>query len=194
MRMARADREAQLMDIAEAVLVERGYLATTVDEIAERAGITKPVIYDHFGSKDGLLQRVIAQAHEELADATREAYAEIGDTRDARLVVRVSLTAWFSFVDSHRGSFALLREERSLSLVRVEKIRVDHAALLAAALKETDACADLPQHRLEGIAHALVGMGERYAVWRLDHPQISAEHAVEELTDLMWHGIRPSAG
>lgn len=192
--MARADREAQLLEVAETVLVQRGYLATTVEEIAERAGITKPVIYDHFGSKDGLLQRVITKAHEDLEEATAAAYAEMGSTRDAHLVVRVSLVAWFEFIDSHRGSFALLHEERNLSLGRVEKIRVTHASLLAAALRETDACARFPQYRLEGIAHALVGMGERYAIWRLDHPHISIEEAVDGLTDLIWSGIRPSEG
>lgn len=190
-RMARADREAQLLEIAERVLVERGYLATTVEEIADRAGITKPVIYDHFGSKDGLLQRVITRAHEELEQATVTAYAAMGSTRDARLVVEVSLTAWFEFIDSHRGSFALLREERTLSLGRVEKIRVDQASLVVAALGDTDDFDGVSQRRLEGIAHALVGMSERYAIWRLDHPKISAQEAVEELSELIWNGIRP---
>lgn len=192
--MSRADRKEQLLRIAESVIVERGYLATTVEEIAERAGITKPVIYDHFGSKDGLLQEVITQAHAELAETTAAAYASMGDSRDAHLVVRVFLTAWFDFIDSHRGSFALLREERSLSLGRLEKIRVDHASLLAVALKATDACEELSERRLEGIAHALVGMGERYAIWRLDRPEISAQDAVEELTALTWSGIRASGG
>lgn len=194
MRMARADREAQLMDIAEAVLVERGYLATTVEEIADRAGITKPVIYDHFGSKDGLLQRVISRAHEDLEEVTVAAYTEMGPARDARLVVQVCLSSWFQFIDSHRGSFALLREEQSLSLGETQKSRADQTALLAAALKDTDDFAGASRRRLEGVAHALVGMSERYAIWRLDHPEISPQEAVEDLGDLIWNGLRAAKG
>lgn len=192
LRMARADREIQLLEIAEGVLVERGYLATTVEEIAARAGITKPVIYDHFGSKDGLLQRVITRAHEELEQATVRAYAAMGSTRDAQLVVLVSLTAWFQVIDSHRGSLALLREEPTLSWGRAEQTRVDQAALLVAALMDTDEFTGVAKQRIEGIAHAVVGMCERYAIWRLDHPQLSAQEAVEELSNLICSGIRPS--
>ena len=60
--MSRAERERQLLEVAEQVLVEQGYAATTMDEIARRAGVTKPLLYDHFGSKDALLAGVLLAA------------------------------------------------------------------------------------------------------------------------------------
>ena len=192
--MARAEREAQLLQIAEEGLVERGYLATTVEEIAERAGITKPVIYDHFGSKDGLLQRVIARAHEQLEGVTRQAYEEMGNTRDGELVVRTTLSAWFEFVDYHRGGLSLLQEGSTMTADSLEKVRVASAALLFEALKNTDAFEDADPDALEALAHAIVGASERYAMWRLFHPHVSAQQAVDELTDFIWNGIRPREG
>ena len=60
--MARADRRDQLLDTAQEVFVERGYGPTSMDDVAEAAGVTKPVLYDHFGSKDGLLAAVVERA------------------------------------------------------------------------------------------------------------------------------------
>ncbi|HEY2101407.1 MAG TPA: helix-turn-helix domain-containing protein, partial [Pseudonocardia sp.] len=54
-RVSRAERERQILDAASAVFAERGYQAASMDAVAERVGVTKPVLYDHFGSKEGLL-------------------------------------------------------------------------------------------------------------------------------------------
>jgi len=194
LRMARAEREAQLLDIAEEVLAERGYLATTVEEIAERAGITKPVIYDHFGSKDGLLLRVIVRTHEALEAATRAAFEEMGSTHDAERILRATLTVWFEFVDSHRGGLRLLQEGQMVAQNELERIKVTQAALLVGALQNTDAFGDAEPHGLEALVHAIVGASERYAMWRLFHPHVSAQQAVDELTDFIWNGIRPREG
>ncbi|MDO5503493.1 MAG: TetR/AcrR family transcriptional regulator [Actinomycetia bacterium] len=189
--MPRAQREAQLIDIAEKVLVERGYLDTTVEEIAERAGITKPVIYDHFGSKDGLLGRVITRAHEELEAATTAAYEAMADPEDARAFIYVTQLAWFTFIDQHSGSYALLRQDGELSRGKVERIRVKQAELVAEALGRTREFAATDQRRRLIMAGLLVAASERYATWWLDNRDLSHEEAAEELTDLIWKGFCP---
>lgn len=191
--MTRPEREAQLLQVAEEVLVERGYQDTTIEEIAERAGITKPVIYDHFKSKDELLLRVITRAHAELEWATVAAAREVSDPSDAEELVSVVTRAWFEFIDGHRAAFALMRQERYLALGQVERIRVDQSRVLAGALRRTRQFADLAEERLEVLGNAIVGITERYSIWRLDRPEISTDQASEDVTGLIWNGISGSA-
>ena len=74
-RMRRGDRGRQLLAVAEEVIAERGFQSASMEEIADRAGVTKPVLYDHFGSKDGLLAAVIAQSWVNLREAVQRAVA-----------------------------------------------------------------------------------------------------------------------
>ncbi|MBC7309383.1 MAG: hypothetical protein H5T81_05125 [Tetrasphaera sp.] len=76
----------------------------------------------------------------------------------------------------------------------LERIKVTQAALLVGALQNTDAFGDAEPHGLEALVHAIVGASERYAMWRLFHPHVSAQQAVDELTDFIWNGIRPREG
>lgn len=189
--MTRAEREAQLIRIAEEVLVERGYSGTTVDEIAERAGITKPVIYDHFDSKDELIGRVITRAHTELEAATVAGLEAMEDPRDAREFIYVSQLAWFTFIDQHRDSYAVLRQDGAQSRGKVERIRVKQAELVAAALERTRDFADTSDEERRLMATMLVAVSERYAIWRMDKPEITPERAAEDVTRMTWNGLRP---
>lgn len=190
--MTRTEREAQLISIAEEVLIERGYENTTVDEIAERAGITKPVIYDHFGSKDELIGRVITRAHTELEAATLAGYEAMEDPGDARQFIHMTQVAWFTFIDQHKDSYAVLRQQGAMSRGKVERIRVKQAELVAAALQQTREFADCDERQRTVLANVLVAVCERYALWRFDLPdQISVEQAAEDVTELVWNGIRP---
>ncbi len=75
-RMPKAERKAQMLDIAEQVFAERGYLAASMDEIAERVGVSKPMLYEYFGSKEGLLNEAIAGAFAEWTDEVNRAVRE----------------------------------------------------------------------------------------------------------------------
>jgi AcrR family transcriptional regulator len=103
--MPRADRERQMMTIAEAVFSERGYAATSMDEIAERVGVSKPMIYEYFGSKEGLLVACIRQVRSELQEQT--AQSVIG-ARSPEEALRKGLVSFFQFTDEHRRSWELL--------------------------------------------------------------------------------------
>ena len=177
--------------MSEAVLVERGYRNTTVDEIADRAGITKPVIYDHFTSKDDLVGAVITRAHKELETATIEDYNALEDPADARAFIYASQLSWFTFIDHHKAGYALLRQDGALSRGKVERIRVKQAELVAEALRQTREFAQTDDERLNLMATMLVGASERYALWRMDRDDITPEAAAEAVTDLVWSGIRP---
>ena len=109
--MPRADRERQMMAVAEEVFAERGYVATSMDEIAERVGVSKPMLYEYFGSKEGLLVACIRQARGELLRSPPQAALAADGPED---MLRNGLMAFFRFIREHRRSWALLRNEAAV--------------------------------------------------------------------------------
>ena len=98
-RMPRAQREEQILRIAEEVFAERGFQATTMEDIAERVGVTKPLIYEYFGSKEGLLSACITSARSQLRVATEAAWQEVGPDAPLEVIFRAGVGAFF---DLHR--------------------------------------------------------------------------------------------
>ena len=112
--MSRAERERQMLDVAEQVFGERGYQGTSMDEIAERCGVSKPMLYEYFGSKDGLLVACVGRSKAELLDVTQKAMAGATDPED---ILWRGMVAYFGFIDAHSKSFAMLLRERDLRLL-----------------------------------------------------------------------------
>src|SRR2546426_8290034 len=96
--MSRADRERQMLDMAEEVFAEQGYHKAAMDEIAERCGVSKPMLYEYFGSKEGLMLAVVARNRAELYEVTTAAIKDADGPRD---VLWRGMLAYFEFMDSH---------------------------------------------------------------------------------------------
>lgn len=184
-RMARADRERQLLEVAEQVLVEQGYV--TMDEIARRAGVTKPLLYDHFGSKDGLVVACIARVRAELLQASEEAIAGGGAPRQ---MFRLGIRAFFEYIGRHERAWAVLLAEGLLTGpagAEVEALRqqqADFVSRLFAGVTGTPGSA-----ALETYAQAVVGACERVALWRRDRGSPAATDAADHLADMFWSGL-----
>jgi AcrR family transcriptional regulator len=188
-RMPRAERERQMMGVAEEIFAERGYAAASMDEIAERCGVSKPMIYEYFGSKDGLLVACIRAARAELAEnATR---AVIGAT-SAEDALRRGLVAFFQFAESRRRSWAMMvRNEVALAgtgamdeieAIRREQVEID-AAMFAAFLP------DKSPTELEILAQIVVGACERLSIWYVSQDEVTAVEAAEQLLTVLWRGV-----
>jgi AcrR family transcriptional regulator len=189
--MSRADRELQMLQVAEQVFAERGYQAAAMDEIAERVGVSKPMLYAYFGSKDGLLLACIRRARAELREVTTAAIAGGGDPRE---VLRRGLAAHFRFMDAHTRAWAILRAESALvgpAAVEVELARDQQAELIAGAI--AGLVPGLDPLRLDACAQLLVGATERVSVWRERHPEVSPEQAAELITAVVWDGLRATS-
>jgi AcrR family transcriptional regulator len=188
--MARAERERQMLDVAERVFGERGYRAASMDEIAERCGISKPMLYEYFGSKDGLLLACIARSQTELHEVTQKAIAGATTARD---VLWRGMAAYFDFIDSHSRSFAMLAKEPLAGHPRtadaIEAIRRQQSSLVAGVL--TGFAADAPAEVVEAYTEIIIGGSERLALWRTRHPGVSAERAARYMTDFCWTGLSP---
>lgn len=186
-RMARPDRERQMLDVAEEIFADRGYQAASMDEIAAVVGVSKPMLYAYFGSKDGLLLACVRRARTELHEVTTAAVEQGGSALD---VLRRGLVAHFDFVDAHARAWALLRAEASLAgpaAAEVERIRNQQAALIAQSAARFAPHAD--PLLVEVHAQMLVAATERVSLWRQRHPQLSAEAAAELIVTVVWNGV-----
>lgn len=180
-----------MLAVAEQVFSTRGVQAATMDEIAELVGVTKPLIYDYFGSKEGLLAATIERARRQLLGALIDAWvAQPG--APARERVRDVVHAFFSFIDEHEQAFALVRTEGALvgeASESVERIRQQTAKAFAEGLRTLPAFAALEPRRVTVMAEILIGGCERLAVWRGAHPGTPAEEATELVLTTIWDGL-----
>lgn len=189
-RMSRAERERQMLDVAEDVFGERGYQATSMDEIAERCGVSKPMLYEYFGSKDGLLVACVGRSKAELLDVTQKAMA--GATTPEDILSR-GMVAYFEFMDAHSKSFAmLLREPMAASAETVEAVestRRQQSTLIAGVLAMFAPSA--PSGTVEAYTEIIIGASERLAQWRTRRPEVSAQEAARHMTDFCRNGLSP---
>ncbi len=193
--MPRAAREEQLLGVAEEVFGQHGYQATTMEEVADRAGITKPVIYDLFGSKEGLLAAGIARARGQLQEAVVAAWRAVPAGAPGEESCRAGIRAFFDFMDEHAAAWSLLQHERVLAAYAdpsVEELGRTYVALVVAALRRGIA-ADVTEGMLEGMVEGLIGACERVALWRTRRPGTTAHEAAEIVLALTWRGMRSLA-
>ena len=122
-RMPKEQRRTQVLDAARAVFVESGYYAAGMDVIAERAGVSKPVLYQHFPSKLDLYLALLDAGLEELLEATDAAARE---TTDNKLRVQRTMRAYFAFVDNPDGAYRLVFESDLMNEPAVS-VRVEAA-------------------------------------------------------------------
>lgn len=200
-RLPRGEREQQIIDCAIAVFARRGYSAASVDEIAEQAGVSKPLVYLYLESKEGLFLACLRREEQRLVAAFQGA-AEGGGTSELRLWA--GLQAFFGFVADHRDSWAVLhRQAPDLGPAIAEEIRrVRHSILAEVRTLVTDGIAlsplPTPVHLgdvdADFVAHALVGAADSLTDWMERHPDESAERVTLRLMGMMWVGMRQVLG
>lgn len=181
-----------MIEIAEAVFAERGYLAASMDEIAERVGVSKPMLYEYFDSKEGLLVACIRQSRAALRSATERAVAHSADAEQA---MRNGLLAFFVFIDEHRQAWSLLRHEVAVNgtaaAAEIEATRRQQTDLIAALMAGYFDPADTI--KLEASAEFIVGACERLAIWCDRHEDRTPEVVTGYAMDMIWHGLSTHA-
>ncbi len=186
--MSRAEREAQLIDVAEQTFSERGFKHVSMDEIAERAQISKPVLYDHFGSKDGLLAAVVMRIRTEMRRVIEGSIEKVTEPDQA---LWVGLVAYFRFISDHLTAWSVLIAENALAgpvAAEVESTRRQQAELIA-----TLAAVQLPPEdagKARVFAEAVIGACERLVLLqRTTAPDLTPEALATNLLDFFWVGF-----
>ena len=187
-RLPRPARRRQLLGAAQEVFVAQGYHAAAMDEIAERAGVSKPVLYQHFPGKLDLYLALLDESVEALTETIRIALAS---TTDNKQRVSATFQAFFDFVSGAGEAFRLvfqsdLRNEPAVRDRLDATMRV-HAEMISEIIREDAGIGDAEAHLL-GIG--LVGMAQVSATYWLSTGRAIPKDAAEELmARLAWRGI-----
>jgi AcrR family transcriptional regulator len=188
-RMPRRERRAQLLSSALEVFVAQGYHAAAMDDIAERAGVSKPVLYQHFPGKLELYLALLDNACDQIIDNCRLA---LDSTHDNKLRVGATVDAFFEYVALDTGAFRLVFESDLTNepAVRehVERVTTECAALIAHVIRDDTG---LPDDASYLLAVSLVGMAQVSArFWLKEAGGISRTDAAALVSALAWRGIR----
>jgi AcrR family transcriptional regulator len=187
-RLPRRERRLQLLDSALEVFVAQGYHAAAMDDIADAAGVSKPVLYQHFPGKLDLYLALLDQHTETVVAAVREA---LDATTDNKQRVADTIEAYFRFVDEDGGGFRLVFESDLVNQPEVRE-RVDGVTLACAeAISEViQDDAGLPKEQARLLAVGLVGMAQVAArYWLQADGTIPRDAAARLLASLSWRGI-----
>ena len=188
-RLPRSARRAQLLAAAQEVFVENGYHAAAMDEIADRAGVSKPVLYQHFPGKLELYRDILDQHAGELLSDVR---AALESTQDNKQRVAATIDAYFRFVDRRDAPFRVVFESDLTNDAgvreRVERVELACAQAIAEVIAEDTG---LPRAEAELLGMALTGMAQVTArYWLGSDGSIPRDAAAQLIAQLSWRGIR----
>ncbi len=187
-RLPRPARRQQLLGAAQEVFVAQGYHAAAMDDIADAAGVSKPVLYQHFPGKLELYLALLDQHTETVVAAVR---AALDATTDNKQRVADTIEAYFHFVDDEGGAFRLVFESDLVNQPEVRE-RIDGVTFACAeAIGEVIRDdAGLPQEQARLLAVGLVGMAQVAArYWLGAGGSIPRDAAARLLASLSWRGI-----
>jgi AcrR family transcriptional regulator len=187
-RLPRNERRGQLLESASAVFVDRGYHAAGMDEIADRAGVSKPVLYQHFASKLELYLAVLARHVDNLVSGVRQA---LRTTTDNRQRVRAAVGAFFDFIEHDGQGYRLIFENDYVTEPQVAaQVKVATEACTDAVFDLISHDSGLDPHRARMIAVGLVSISVDSARYWLDNDRpIAREDAVEGTVQFIWGGL-----
>jgi AcrR family transcriptional regulator len=188
MRLPADERRQQLLAVSCDLFARTGYHDTSMDDIAEAAGVTKPVLYQHFPSKRALYVELLEETGRQLLSTLADATARAGSLRER---VELGFRAYFRFAVGNRSAFLFLlgtslRSDPEFARI-VEEI-LDAAAETIATLIEIPA----PDAQRQMLANAIVGMAESVGLRVLRDPGaiVDSDQLAKWISELAWFGLR----
>lgn len=196
-RMSAGERREQLVTVGRAVFAERGYEGTSVEEIAQRAEVSKPVLYEHFGGKEGLYAVIVDR---EVQRLTQTITRSLDQANRPREIVEGTALALFEYIDEHTDGFRILVRDAPRGFLPGE--RGQHAAgslssvigdvagqvehLLAERFDEAGFDPDwAPIY-----AQMLTGLIALTGSWWLEEREPDRRTMATHLVNLTWYGMR----
>lgn len=168
-RLPRAERRELILRAAAELFGERGYAGTTLDEIASRSGVTKPILYHHFASKKALYLALLERHRDDLPRFFEQVPADLPFEERVRAIIE----AWFAYVEEHGYAWRMLfrdsgGDEEIHAFRRANYGRARE--VLAGFIRGQKG---IPKPQVEPLAEFLRTGGAGLALWSLDHPEVS---------------------
>jgi AcrR family transcriptional regulator len=187
-RTPRAVREAQMVAAAERLFAEHGYHGVSMDQIAAASGITKPMLYDYFGSKEGLFLACMERARGRLFGAIGSA---VRGAQDAESALRAGIYAFLTVAHDQRATWPVLFGEGGRFNEAASSIRAEQAGLIAQLLRELPGWEREPDaEELDAIAHIFVGAAEAVAFWAVERDEQRIDRVAGYLMAVLWPVVR----
>jgi AcrR family transcriptional regulator len=185
--MTAAARREQLIAIARSVFAERGFDGASIEEIAARAEVSKPVVYEHFGGKEGLYAVVVDREVRSLLTMMQESLT----AGEPRVLLEQAALALLDYIEQSSDGFRILVRDSPIgsesgsfvSIIGDVASRVEHILAAEFSARGFDAAA-APMY-----AQMLVGMVGTTGQWWLDARKPSKEDVAAHLVNLAWHGL-----
>ena len=185
--MTGTQRRKQLIDVARSLFAERGFDGTSIEEIAQRAQVSKPVVYEHFGGKEGIYAVIVDR---EMSELLSRITASLTENRSRVRIESVAL-ALLTYIEEHTDGFRIL--------VRDQRVTADegtYSSLLNDAIVQVSSllAGDFERRGLNPdvaplYSQALVGMVSTCATWWLDDRTVAKEVLAAHLVNLCWNGL-----
>jgi AcrR family transcriptional regulator len=186
-RMSGQERREQLLDVGRKLFAEKGFEVVSVEEIAAKAGVSKPVVYEHFGGKEGLYAVVVDREMNHLLDSISEALT----AGNARALLEQAGLALFDYIDAYPDGFRILVRDSPVSQQTgsFASLIVDVAAQVEHLL-----AAEFTAHKINPrlapmYSQMLVGMVALTGQWWLDVRKPKKEEVVAHVVNLAWRGL-----
>lgn len=196
--MTAAGRREVIERVATEVFAERGYQGASIDEIARRSGVSAPVVYDHFASKQDLYERLLVRTRDELLEMWRE---HLFSDEPAGVRIPRALEAWAAYVETHPyASRMYFREATGVPEVQAfhRELHAQARAALGAILGREPGAerlagsgdAEALEMAAEAIRSGLTGL----AIWWSEHPHVPRERIVATAVNVFWVGFERAGG
>lgn len=185
--MTGTERRHQLINVARSLFAERGYEGTSIEEVAQRAGVSKPVVYEHFGGKEGLYAVVVDREMTALLDGVT---ASLTNNR-FRARVEAVVVAFLTYVEERTDGFRIMTRDSPASMTAgtYSSLFADAVNQVAPILAGDFARRGLDPELAPLYAQALVGSVSMTAQWWLDAREPQKDVVAAHLVNLMWNGL-----
>jgi AcrR family transcriptional regulator len=187
MRMTGRERREQLLTVGRRLFAEKGYEAVSVEEIAAVADVSKPVVYEHFGGKEGLYAVVVDREMNSLLQRITSALSG----SSPRLLLEQAGMALFDYIDENPEGFTILVRDSPVSQQTgsFASLIVDIAGQVEYLLAEQFNAHGIPKNLAPAYSRMLVGMTALTGQWWLDVRKPKKEEVVSHLVNLAWNGL-----
>lgn len=188
-RLSSAERRAQLMEVGREVFASHGYEGTSIDVVAQRAGVSKPIVYEHFGAKEGLYAAIVDREMDHLVNRVSESIAH----GSARVRFEGAVFAFMTYVREQPAGFAVLTRDSPSGIARRGLTRVidDLAERVGDIFRVQFERAGYESKLAPIYAHALVGMVTQVGQWWASGGKgFSVDKVAKHVATLGWMGLR----
>jgi AcrR family transcriptional regulator len=191
-RLPASARRAQLIDVGRAVFAKRGYEGASIEEIADRAKVSRPIIYEHFGGKEGLYAVVVDREMDHVVRGISDAISS-GTPRER---LENAILAFLTYVEDHPDGFAILTHDRPVGTSSaapgsgLSSLLNDLAERVGGVFTSAFKAAGYDPKAAPIYAHALVGMVTFVGQWWTETRKPGVDEVARHIAALGWMGLR----